>query len=86
MAIEFYEVTEETVDDVVALVPEFAGHSGDALKQYFLEQIKLRATAYSTLVVYKWQDDWQIMFVDNNFDIPHVMQQTERSLTEAESN
>jgi uroporphyrinogen-III synthase len=83
MATEFYEVTEETVDDVINLVDVVGERTGEELKAYFLEQVRLPENADTTLVVFKDDDVWRIMFIGNELNVPEIIEQMDLKRAEA---
>jgi hypothetical protein len=79
---EYWIVTEETLDEVVKKVDQFKEYTGSSLRWYFENEMKRGCEMNCTLVVLYAREEWQHMFISNRYSVPFVIRQLEARLSD----
>lgn len=79
---DYWSVNPDTLEDVVTNVDEFQAYKGDSLRKYFEDLMENAWNLDCTLVVFKARDHWQHVFISNQYNVPFVMKQLERRLSD----
>lgn len=79
---EYWEINEETLDDVVTKVEKFKTYTGASVRKYFEKELRNAENMNCAFVLFHAREEWQHMFINREYSVPFVMRQLEDRLSD----